>query len=294
VAVLGTEESARALLEQRLAEAHAQWQGRVAARQAVLDQARQAAEAICRRLFAHASGQPGTMTLDELIDTLQAKQIIPPHVVMPLRTIQSYGTSARYPEEEHIELPDEWGAPGLYALAHVTNWYFTDYRGGAMPEAFARERPKHARPAPPLIDGRYRDLGDGTVLDTQTDLQWMRCALGQRWDRSTCVGEADKLTWDEMFMRIDAFNSHGGFAGHRDWRMPTIDELKTLIIKERRRCFDEVAFPNCPNNSQSVVFWSCSRDSYYCGTWNVSFDDGDVHYGLTDDAEYVRLVRAGQ
>lgn len=38
--------------------------------------------------------------------------------------------------------------------------------------------------------GHYIDNGDGTVTDTRTGLTWMRCALGQTWDGSTCVGVA--------------------------------------------------------------------------------------------------------
>ncbi len=43
----------------------------------------------------------------------------------------------------------------------------------------------------------YKDLGDGTVLDTQTNLQWMRCALGQTWNGQTCVGEANEFNWND-------------------------------------------------------------------------------------------------
>ena len=79
-----------------------------------------------------------------------------------------------------------------------------------------------ARPVPetPLGTqiGRYRDLGDGTVLDPETGLQWMRCALGAVWDGKTCTGEPKEYSWDEMFRQVEAFNRGGGFAGQRDWR----------------------------------------------------------------------------
>lgn len=43
--------------------------------------------------------------------------------------------------------------------------------------------PPVAQPQPqkPLIEGRYRDHGDGTVTDVQTGRQWMRCSLRQTW-----------------------------------------------------------------------------------------------------------------
>ncbi len=286
VAVLGTAAAAQALLEQRLAEARAQWQRRVAARQAVLGQARRAAEAICRRVFAQEIGQPGTMTLEELIETLQAKQIIPPHVVMSLRTIQSYGNFALHPEEELIELPGEWGAPGLYALAHVTNWYVADYPGVALSEAVANQQPNR-------IAGRYQDLGDGTVLDTKTSLQWMRCAMGQMWDGTTCVGGASEFKWNEMFERVMALNGGGGFAGHRDWRVPTIDELKTLLLKNKKPAIDQQAFPL--DRISVRVFWSSSPYAGSSGyAWYVYFDNGSVSSHGKDYTKDVRLVRGGQ
>ncbi len=49
----------------------------------------------------------------------------------------------------------------------------------------AYEAPKKAKSR--LIAGRYRDLGDGTVKDTQTGLQWMRCELGKTWQNNDCI-----------------------------------------------------------------------------------------------------------
>ena len=333
-----------------------------------LFQARKSAEAICRRLFEAEIGRPGKMMLEELMQKLQAKRVLPYHVVVPLRTIQDYGNYGVHPQEQHVEVSGEWVSPCLSALAQVTNWYFTEYlrmdvpaalqpidssegdrpassrrgdieqpardaaaAGTAKPRASGRSseasndrvrtdgesrarKPDNAsagrqhdgreRPAdtlsehkarPVLINGRYEDLGDGTVRDTKTGLQWMRCALGQRWDGSTCVGEADELTWDEMFAQIDVFNRRGGFVGHRDWRAPTIDELKTLVLqKGRKGRSDDVAFPNLPAYPH---FWSSSpiaSDSDYARL--VSFFNGNVNGNPGDKGSprYVRLVRGGQ
>ena len=94
----------------------------------------------------------------------------------------------------------------------------------------------------------YKDLGDGTVLDTQTNLQWMRCALGQTWNSQTCIGEAKKFNWNDT-IKIAKETRH---IGYTDWRLPTIDELKTLIVKDQRPAIDQQAFPNTP----SSLFWS--------------------------------------
>ena len=139
----------------------------------------------------------------------------------------------------------------------------------------------------PLISDRYRDLGDGTVLDTQTNLQWMRCALGQTWNGQTCVGDAKKFNWNDAIKVAKETR----YYEYVDWRLPTIDELKTLIVTGQHPTIDQQAFPNALNS----WFWS---DSPYTGNsdyaWGVDFSNGSAngyyrHYGY-----HVRFVCGGQ
>ncbi|MGE5503672.1 MAG: DUF1566 domain-containing protein, partial [Actinomycetota bacterium] len=58
----------------------------------------------------------------------------------------------------------------------------------------------------------YRDNGDGTVTDLVTGLMWQRGAL-----RGVAFSQAAELA-----ARTDT-------GGHRDWRVPTIKELYSLI-----------------------------------------------------------------
>jgi GTPase Era involved in 16S rRNA processing len=137
------------------------------------------------------------------------------------------------------------------------------------------------------IKGHYRDLGDGRVLDTMTNLQWMRCALGQTWDGKTCVGEAAKFNWNDL----NKVASKKRYAGHNDWRLPTIDELKTLVVVGQKPTIDQQAFSNTP----SSWFWSGSPGaSNSCSAWYVSFFNGDAYYGYRNSGSHVRLVRGGQ
>lgn len=75
------------------------------------------------------------------------------------------------------------------------------------------------------IDGRYRDNGNGTITDSKTNLTWMRCSLGQQWTGSTCAGVAMEMNWNDALRTAMSF----GYAGHSDWRVPTVDELDTLV-----------------------------------------------------------------
>jgi hypothetical protein len=140
--------------------------------------------------------------------------------------------------------------------------------------------------------GRYRDLGDGTVLDPKTGLQWMRGALGQTWNGNTCMGEPKRFRWDEIFGQTKDFNRRVGFAGHRDWRVPTIEELKTLIVEGTRPAIDQQAFPGAYADRW---IWSSSPYAYYSNhAWIVKFYGGSVGGYGKGDAYHVRLVRGGQ
>ena len=67
----------------------------------------------------------------------------------------------------------------------------------------------------------FVDNGDGTVTDRATDLVWERHAT------------AGLVEWSEVDSYIRELNSRQ-FAGYSDWRLPTIEELASLLGKEFR------------------------------------------------------------
>ena len=161
----------------------------------------------------------------------------------------------------------------------------------------------------PLIGGRYRDHGDGTVTDVQTGRQWMRCALGQIWQGGTCIGKAKEYSWQAALDAANALNHQGGYAGYRDWRVPTIEGLRTLVYCSsgqpktwndtgkscegdyERPTIYQSAFPN----TQPTRYWSSSPYAPVASlAWYVYFDDGYDYAGLKGNNDAVRLVRGGQ
>jgi len=155
------------------------------------------------------------------------------------------------------------------------------------------------------VSGRtYIAYDNGTALDTETGLMWMmwmRCLVGQTWTGSTCSGEGKGFNWE------DAKKQSANFAGYSDWRIPTIEELRTLLYCSsgkpeyfpngdgcdgdyQRPTIVQSVFPNTP----SSWVWSGSPNANYSNyAWHVHFDDGyDDNY--RNDGKHVRLVRGGQ
>jgi len=98
--------------------------------------ARKAAEAICRQLFIREYGSdPGSLTLDPLIEKLNARKALPRAISVPMRTIQGYGNFAAH--EQGCTSPDsvtpEYIRPCLQALATVITWYFAEQAKPAGP-----------------------------------------------------------------------------------------------------------------------------------------------------------------
>lgn len=136
----------------------------------------------------------------------------------------------------------------------------------------------------------YVDNGDGTVADTRTGLMWKQCLEGQ--SGADCEGSAGKFNWDTAMKIPQTVNQHGGFAGYNDWRVPTRDELESLVMPEcANPAICTEAFPNTPVS----YVWSSSPGIYSASdAWCV-----DLHSGYADleSPRYglgVRLVRGGQ
>jgi streptogramin lyase len=132
----------------------------------------------------------------------------------------------------------------------------------------------------------YIDQGDGTVTHSPTSLMWKRCAEGQLWSGSSCTGTASSITADQ------AAALSASYAGHTDWRVPTEEELMSLVdYSAFGPAVNAMIFPATP----SSYFWSGSpdaSDSNYA--WFVYFDDGSAYSYGRGGGYAVRLVRGGQ
>lgn len=115
----------------------------------------------------------------------------------------------------------------------------------------------------PLIDDRFVDNGDGTVTDNSTGLMWEVKTAGENCLH--CVSQQDRRTWlaamGPWISEVNGFAgdvpdvSQSGFAGHEDWRVPTIAELQSLVdCSEGFPCIDPLF-----GEADECFFWSSSK-----------------------------------
>ncbi len=137
-------------------------------------------------------------------------------------------------------------------------------------------------------DSAYIDHGNGTVTDTRTGLMWKQCAEGLS-DPACRTGRALHFDWADAPAHAEAST----FANYTDWRLPSKDELLSLVEEcGINPSINTNRFPNTPIS----YFWSGSpRTGSSDGALYVLFSSGSVGSGnVRTMRNHVRLVRGGQ
>ncbi len=141
--------------------------------------------------------------------------------------------------------------------------------------------------------------GDKVVIDHSTGLMWHQ------------LGSKDYMPWQEApyeieeFLGIDSNKythqkewvtdlNNRGYAGHYDWRLPTVEELISLLEPSKKNgdLYIDSVFDKKQNNIWTGDRWTGARDSVFA--WHVHFNSGEICLENVTlyDALYIRPVRS--
>jgi hypothetical protein len=93
---------------------------------------------------------------------------------------------------------------------------------------------------------------------------------------------------------IDALNI-SNFGGHSDWRLPSVNELSTIVKLDIRLPGPTINTTYFPN-TQSAFYWSSTTFANYMSfAWGMNFNYGnDVDSFYKSSSHYVLAVRGGK
>ncbi len=115
--------------------------------------------------------------------------------------------------------------------------------------------------------------GDKVVVDHATGLMWHQS------------GSDKYMSWNDAKGWVRSLNSRG-YAGYRDWRLPTVEEAASLL--ESGKSDDFYIHPVFSKKQQ----WIWTGDEYGSeGACHVHFDRGHVGWRNVSSRDYVRPVR---
>jgi len=103
--------------------------------------------------------------------------------------------------------------------------------------------------------GRFEDRGNGIVFDPQTQVEWYRCAVGQRYTERGCAGIPVRLAWSEVEAYLGEITEKSGDS----WRVPTGSEFMALV---EAQCINPSLNPNVFPNSLIDNHWVLGEGVY--------------------------------
>ncbi|MCP4112770.1 MAG: DUF1566 domain-containing protein [Desulfobacteraceae bacterium] len=122
----------------------------------------------------------------------------------------------------------------------------------------------------------FEKSSDGkTVTDRKTGLMWQQS------------GSDNSMVYEKAKAYIEKLNQEK-FAGYDDWRLPTIEELMSLMENKKlnRNLYIDPVF-----DRKQLWCWSSDKRSFG-SAWYANFGYGDVGWSYFSDNSYVRGVQS--
>jgi len=139
-----------------------------------------------------------------------------------------------------------------------------------------------------LFTAQFVDLGNGTIYDPQSKLIWSK------------KGNDNDITWYAALDYIKRLNEQA-YLGFRDWRMPTKEELRSLVGYAKsagygngNKSIDDFRNREGFGNIQETWYWTATlRDP--SNAWLVCFNSGkESTCPLVGNSFRVLPVRSGR
>jgi hypothetical protein len=138
-----------------------------------------------------------------------------------------------------------------------------------------------------------------TITDNTTGLEWEKLCNDTVTPTCPVINDVDSwYEWTQAFQKIADLNA-ANFAGHNDWRLPNINELKTLVDYGKVGPAVDNVFRT--GNDGTGDSWTKTSDYWSSttspedptGAWHVYFYRGSVDWFPKYAGYYVRAVRGG-
>ena len=166
-----------------------------------------------------------------------------------------------------ISIPDALASDGVNLRSQPKQLSDNDVKGMLIKFNFF-DRTKNPDGA---LNNDFVDNGNGTVTDRTTGLMWQK------------DGSTDGMTWRDAKEYVNKLNTEK-LAGQSDWRLPTIEELASLMKSEGHLYIDPIF------SSKQNICWS--GDTFGPDTaWYASFKSGIIRH-IYHFFYYVKAVRS--
>lgn len=190
-----------------------------------------------------------------------------------------------------------FSGPGAFPATGQITPYAADKNDG-IPGAVAVPDDGTIRAGAPLS---FTDNGNGTITDDNTGLVWEK-----KSDDGDFLHDKDNIYWwsgnsaeETVWDWLEDVNSES-FGGHKDWRIPNVRELLSIVDFQHERAVHAAFNTNCVPGA-TVLTGSCSFLDYWAstseagssaGAWNVE-QGGAVTVNYKGGTNRVRAVRGG-
>ncbi|MDH4262568.1 MAG: DUF1566 domain-containing protein [Spirochaetia bacterium] len=120
---------------------------------------------------------------------------------------------------------------------------------------------------------RFVDNKNATITDNFTKLTWQKCTMGQKNDPS-CRGVRKANNWNESVEYCKNLQ-----LGDKSWRLPTAEELETIVDKRERPAVKVIFAPYSDLGVNFLGYWSSSlinSEDENSNVQTISFRDGSI------------------